>query len=275
MNAGPDLAASMACAVALTEEALCGGADLVVLPENHCGIGGAAARREWAFAIDAPNRSPALEPLLALSDRHGAPIVAGGMPERAGADLYQTLVVLHRGRVVGTYRKIHLFEATMPDGAVVGERTYTRAGTGPCLLETPLGRVGLSVCYDLRFPELYRNLSRAGADMFVVPSAFTLWTGLAHWEPLLRARAIENQAYVLAPAQWGRHGNGRASFGHSMVVDPWGTVIAQASDGDRVVWARLDPSVLERARRQLPALDHRRPEADTEPDVIRLVDMQS
>jgi deaminated glutathione amidase len=256
MRAVPDSSASVALAVALTEQALAAGADLVVLPENFAGIGRAEDRTRWAFDSADPGRSPALAPLLELSTTNHAWIVAGGTPERIPNDpqrTYNTLLVLRRGRVVATYRKIHLFDADLPE-ARLQERDHTAPGRTPVVVQTEHGGLGLSICYDLRFPELYRALCAAGAELLVVPSAFTLQTGLAHWEPLLRARAIENQAWVLAAAQWGIHATGRHSYGHSMVVDPWGTVVAQASEGDGVVLARLDPEVSVRARARLPSV---------------------
>ena len=245
-----------ALAVALTEQALAAGADLVVLPENFGGIGHAPGHYAWAFEASNPHGSPALAPLFDLSTKHHAWIVAGGTPERVPDDpqrTYNTSLLLRRGRLVASYRKIHLFDADLPD-ARLREAEHTAAGNTPVIVHTEYGALGLSVCYDLRFPELFRALGAAGAELVVVPSAFTLQTGLAHWEPLLRARAIENQAWVLAAAQWGLHAAGRHSHGHSMIVDPWGTIVAQASEGDGIVLARLDPAVMEHARTRLPGV---------------------
>ena len=283
MCAGPDPEASLARAAELTSEALERGAGLVVLPENYWGVAPPGFDRlAWAADLRGLSASgesgsePAGEPpvvlaaQLVLSRGSDALIVLGGLPECPGPEdgapvgtIFNTLAVLHRGRVVATYRKIHRFDATLQDGSKLQESANVAAGSHPTVLDTPRACLGLSICYDLRFPELYRALAAAGADILLVPSAFTLFTGLAHWEPLLRARAIENQAYVLAPAQHGPHGHGRHSYGHSMIVDPWGTVIAEASRGDGVAIARLRGEVLARVRADLPALTHRRLSGET------------
>jgi predicted amidohydrolase len=276
-TADPD--ASLARAAELTAEALARGADLVVLPENFWGVAPPGFdRRPWAVDLAglAPDGAlpgpppPVLAAQLALSAGTDAPIVLGGLPELPAAGdgaepgtLFNSLLVLHRGRVVATYRKIHRFDATLPDGARLAESATVAAGTRPTLLTTPAARIGLSICYDLRFPELYRALAAAGAEVLLVPAAFTLLTGIDHWIPLLRARAIENQCFVLAPAQHGAHGHSRHSFGHSVIVDPWGAVVAQASRGDGVALARLDAAMLERVRADLPVHTHRRLAGET------------
>lgn len=274
MSAGPDPAASLARAAELTEAAIAGGAGLVALPENFWGVAPPGFDRlAWAVRLDAVaagETPPLLAAQLALSRASDALIVLGGLPERPGAEdaapvgtIYNTLVILQRGRVVGRYRKIHRFDATLPDGSRLLESASVAAGEHPTVFVAPQACLGLSICYDLRFPELYRALAAAGAEILLVPAAFTLHTGLAHWEPLLRARAIENQAYVLAPAQHGAHGHGRHSYGHSLIVDPWGTVIAAASRGDGVVVARLRGELLAQVRADLPALTHRRVAGET------------
>lgn len=269
MCAGPDPTVSLTRAAELTAEALARGAELVVLPENFWGVAPPGFDRlAWAVDLDAVGKAeapPLLADHLALSRGSEALIVLGGLPERPGPGdavpagaIYNTLVILHRGRVVGRYRKIHRFDATLPDGSRLLESANVAAGERPTVFVAPQVCLGLSICYDLRFPELYRALVTAGAEVLLVPAAFTLHTGLAHWEPLLRVRAIENQAYVLAPAQHGAHGHGRHSYGHSLIVDPWGAVVAQASRGDGVVVARLHGELLARVRAELPALTHRR-----------------
>jgi predicted amidohydrolase len=270
MCATGDAAASVADAVALTEQALARGAELVVLPENFGGIGNPQARAGWAFDPAAPQSCPAIAPFVACSRDTDAVLVLGGHPERVdGTHTANVLLVLRRGGIVAHYRKLHLFDADLPDGTQHRESSHTVAGDLARAVACDLGTIGLSICYDLRFPELYRALASAGAELVVVPSAFTLLTGLAHWEPLLRARAIENQVFVLAAAQYGVHGPGRHSYGHSMIVDPWGTVIAQAGEGDGLVFARLDPSALALARTRLPALGHRKLTATHPVDVVR------
>jgi predicted amidohydrolase len=153
---------------------------------------------------------------------------------------------------------MHLFDVEVGDGATYQESAAVAPGTEVVAAETEVGKLGLSVCYDLRFPELYRRLSRDGATLLAVPAAFTLMTGKDHWEVLLRARAIENQAYVLAPAQGGKHSANRMTYGHAMVVDPWGLVTARASEGEGLAVAPVDPELQARIRRNLPCLQHRR-----------------
>jgi predicted amidohydrolase len=274
LSSGPEPAANLARVGALTASALDAGADLVVLPENYAGIGPAGEPPTWGFDTDAPEDSEVVRPLLELSAQTSALLVLGGVPERIPGDThtFNTALVLRGGRVVAAYRKIHRFEATMADGARLSESDHTRPGTRPVLVHTALGAIGLSICYDLRFPEHYRALVNAGAELLLVPSAFTHETGAAHWEVLLRARAIESQCWVVAPAQDGHHAPGRRSFGHSMIVDPWGTVVACASGGERVVLARLEPEVLERARARVPALEHRVLEPETSADEITLTE---
>lgn len=260
--------ANVARAARGIDEALARGADLVVLPEGYAAFGDEGVRAAWAFDADDPGACPALAPLLERSRGTEAWLVAGGTPERGApeapsdrpaspgrARTYNTCVVVHRGEVVARYRKIHRFDASVP-GVPAPESQTTAGGDEPVVVQTPLARLGLSVCYDLRFPELYAALSRAGAEVMLVPSAFTLRTGLAHWETLLRARAIETQTFVVAAAQHGDHGGGRESFGHSMIVDPWGTVIAQRGSGDGLVLATLDPEALTQARARLPVHAH-------------------
>jgi predicted amidohydrolase len=255
MRSDGDAARSIGVAATLTAQALASGADLVVLPENYAGIAPPAARRSWAVDPDAPEHADALAPLAALTRGSDAIVVAGGVPERAdGSRDHNTAFAIHRGRVVARYRKIHLFDADLPGGERHRESEHTAAGDAPVVLATPMGRVGLTICYDLRFGELYRALADAGAELIAVPAAFTVPTGQAHWELLLRARAVETQAFVLAAAQWGDHGGGRASWGHAMIVDPWGGVIAASEHGDAVVSARLDGEAIARARARLPGL---------------------
>ncbi len=172
------------------------------------------------------------------------------LPERAGAPF--------AAFAVHVYRKIHLFDVDLPGRVTVRESDAKLAGAEVVTGATPLGAIGFSICYDLRFPELYRRLTFAGAQIIAIPSAFTFPTGEAHWEPLLRARAIENQAYVIAPAQFGPNIYGYSDYGNSMIVDPWGRVIARAADQEGVVVAPIDLEYQERVRRELPALKHAR-----------------
>jgi deaminated glutathione amidase len=256
MTTSDDLARNVATAEGLVGRACDQGADLVVLPEKWHFIHDTERSRGAAVDLDGD--------LLALvagwARRWGVAIVAGSVIERIpGSDrAYNTSVAIDReGRRVATYRKIHLFDVEVggreyreSDGAVAGDEVVVCQ-----LADIP---VGLSVCYDLRFPELYRAMSHHGALATTVPAAFTAATGKDHWEPLLRARAIENQMFVIAAGQVGRHANGTLSHGRSMIVDPWGTMLAQASDTETVIVADLDLAEQRRIRASLPALTHRR-----------------
>ncbi|MEZ4381575.1 MAG: nitrilase-related carbon-nitrogen hydrolase [Nannocystaceae bacterium] len=264
---GPDadLIRSLAEASGACEAALAAGAELVVLPENFWGITSPEAKAAAAVDLERDLESPLLAPFIALSARFARSlIILGGLPERPSADdpaaaaglLYNTLVVLRAGAVVASYRKIHRFDATLRDGTHLRESASTAAGQRPVVVRTDAAAIGLSICYDLRFPALYRALAEAGAEVIVAPSAFTLHTGMDHWEVLVRARALDTQCYLLAPALHGRHGPTRHSFGHSMIVDPWGTVIAQSSPRSGVVHARLGGSLLAQVREDLPVLRH-------------------
>lgn len=253
---GPDVTANLVTAGALAEEAAAAGAKLVALPE-YFGIMGLRDTDKLA-ARERPGVGPIQDFLANTASRLGLWIVGGSVPLDAGRDdrVYNSsLVYDSQGRLAARYDKIHLF------GLELGTERFSEArtilpGATISTVDTPFGRLGLSVCYDLRFPELYRSMGRV--DLILVPSAFTATTGDAHWEVLLRARAIENQACVLAPAQGGVHPSGRRTHGHSMVIDAWGRVLAErASDGPGVVLADIDPSATAEVRRSLPALEHR------------------
>jgi predicted amidohydrolase len=182
------------------------------------------------------------------------------MPERSEdlARPFNTAVLVDpRGTIAGSYRKVHLFDVTLADGTTHRESAATSPGADAVTTEVAGVRVGLSICYDVRFPELYRRLLDQGARIFTVPAAFTVTTGKDHWHALLRARAIENQVYVLAPAQHGKHPRGRSTYGKALIVDPWGEVIAQCSEGEGMATAWLDFSQQDRIRTALPALVHR------------------
>lgn len=236
------------------------GAELVVLPENFAYFGEEAEKCALAESIE-DGTGPIVSTLVSLARAHGVAIVGGGMPEKSAHPdrPYNTSVFVGRdGQVLGKYRKIHLFDVALADGTELRESRATLAGDEVSV--TPFGdrRVGMTVCYDLRFPELYRKLVDAGADLVTVPAAFTLTTGKDHWHVLLRARAIEHQVFVVAAAQHGTHPKGRRTYGKSLVADPWGDVIAQAGEGPGLAMATLDFDYLARVRRELPCLTHRR-----------------
>ena len=267
MSSGPDRAVNEGRALALVEEAAAAGASLVLLPEVWEHIG--PAHEKGSFA--GPLEGRQLSALRELCRRRGIWCVAGSVAERPaeGERLYNTSALLSpAGQIVAAYRKLHLFDVDIPDGARYRESETVAPGASlPPVVPVELApgvffKLGLSVCYDLRFPELYRCLADAGVDLISVPAAFTAYTGRAHWQVLLRARAIENQAYVLAPAQVGRIGppaENRTAWGHACAIDPWGEVVADAgADGEGIALAQLDPARLAQVRRDLPALRHRR-----------------
>lgn len=262
-NSQEDREQNVRTALQLIERAAGQGAELVVLPECVTFMG----RTELVWANAEPIPGPSSEAFAAAARRHGIWLVAGSMMERTdrpGVCFNTSLLFDPRGEVAATYRKIHLFDVEIAAGSY-RESDTVAPGDSPVL--APIGEhlLGMSICYDVRFPELYRLLAVAGAEILVVPAAFTAFTGKDHWEVLLRARAIENQCFVLAAGQWGSHPPGRSCYGRSMVIDPWGTVIAQAPDGIGVVLADLDFTQLRRIRSEVPSLANRRPEAYREP----------
>jgi predicted amidohydrolase len=232
---------------------------LAALPENFAFMGKDSADKR---AIAEPDGAGRIQNFLADSARRlQIWIVGGTVPLRAGADgrvAAACLVYQSDGQRAARYDKMHLFDVDVP-GSTESHResAHTAPGHEPRVLDTPVGKLGLAVCYDMRFPELFRVLSRQGADMFVVPSAFTVPTGRAHWETLLRARAIENFCALIAPAQWGVHSNGRETYGDSMIIDHWGKVLARMPDGTGCVVADIDASARREARARFPSLEHR------------------
>lgn len=258
MVSTPDVGRNLDAAAALIDEAAGAGAALVALPEYFCLMG--RADTDKLAVAEADGDGPIQQRLAAAARQHGVWVVGGTLPLRTAdpARVRNTCLVYGPdGRRAARYDKIHLFaydngRERYDEGRVLerGERSVA--------LDVDGWRVGLSVCYDLRFPELYRELSTPPCDLICVPSAFTYTTGRAHWELLLRARAVENQCYVIAPAQGGRHENGRQTWGHSLIVDPWGEVLGCRDEGAGVVTATLEREVIDRVRTQLPALSHRR-----------------
>jgi predicted amidohydrolase len=263
MVSGMRLDANLAAARALLEEAADAGAELAVLPEYFCLLG---ARDTDKLAIQEPFGAGPIQDFLARAAADlGLWLVGGTLPISVAGDAERVrntaLVFDPAGACVARYDKIHLFRFDNGSERFDEARVLER-GSAPVLFtlaarDGRAWRVGLSVCYDLRFPELYRAYAAQGADLLLVPSAFTHTTGQAHWATLLRARAIENLAYVLAPAQGGLHENGRRTWGHSMLVDPWGSVIDERAEGAGCVLGSLDAARLAQARQQLPALEHR------------------
>ena len=263
MTSGPDVAANLEQARELLEQAAARGAALAALPENFSFMG--LKDSDKRAIAEAEGLGPAQEFLATTAQRLRLWIVGGTVPLAAGSDgrvAAASLVYNSDGERVARYDKIHLFDVDIPGRAEsYRESAHVAPGSRAAVLDTPVGKLGLSVCYDVRFPELYRHLSAAGAQLLTVPSAFTSPTGRAHWETLLRARAIENQAFVIAANQVGEHPAGYRSGGRSMIVDPWGLVLAQAPDGEGHITADLGLERQEEIRAKLPSLANRRAEA--------------
>jgi predicted amidohydrolase len=257
MTSTADVERNLETAEALVREARRRGASFVALPENFALLRSEGEPVTEAQLLD----GPWVARMAALARAHEVTLLLGSIPERIEGDSRvrnTSLLLGPDGAILAAYRKIHLFDIDLPGMEHLKESKSVVPGTELVVADTTIGRLGLSICYDLRFPELYRELVRRGAGVLAVPSAFTERTGKAHWEVLLRARAIENLAYVVAPAQVGHHGGGRASHGQAMIVDPWGVVVAQVADGEGVAVAELDFARQDRLRRDLPALDHTR-----------------
>jgi len=257
MSSGADRAANLARAEALVREAAGRGARLVVLPEVFAWRG---ARTAEATSSE-PIPGPTTEKFSAVARECGIHLCMGSILEAAQGTsrAYNTSCLIGPdGRLLACYRKLHLFDVDLPGRVAVRESETRAPGDELVTVPTELGTLGLSICYDLRFPELYRRLVRAGAEILLVPSAFTFPTGAAHWEVLCRARAIENQCYLIAADQTGTSPHGFADWGDSLIIDPWGRVVGRASDGEGVALAPVDRAYLARVRRELPCLAHAR-----------------
>jgi deaminated glutathione amidase len=261
MVSTPDVARNLDTARRLIAQAAGEGAELVALPEYFCVMG--RHERDKLAVAEAPGKGPIQSMLAEAAREHRVWVVGGTLPLRcddAERVLNANAVYGPDGRLATRYDKIHLFRFERETDGVresYDEGRSILAGRNATALDAGPIRLGLSVCYDLRFPELYRALMSPPCDLIAVPAAFTYTTGQAHWELLLRARAVENQCYVIAPAQGGKHENGRRTWGHSMIVDPWGEVLAVRPEGEGVVTAELDPARIAEVRAQLPALTHR------------------
>lgn len=257
--------ANVARTLALIQQAAGDGAEAVFLPEAFAYIGGNRGKR--AMAEEVPGDGPIYRALCAEADKLGVDIIAGGFHEAipgetqhgSGQTWNTCLHIDGSGELTARYRKIHLFDVELADGTVLTESANTRAGADLVTTELAFGTLGLSICYDVRFAELYQRLTDAGAIAHTVPSAFTAHTGAAHWHTLLRARAIETSSYIIAPAQYGQHNSRRRSYGHSLIIDPWGGVLAEHVDGDGYAMATIDPARVAEVRAEMPSLRHRVP----------------
>jgi deaminated glutathione amidase len=259
LGAGADKAANIARVGELVARAAAAGARLVVLPEKWSGFGSPEILRACAEDLES---GESVEALCGWARQHEIHLVGGSITERAASGgLRNTSVVAGpSGDVLATYRKIHLFDVEVA-GHVYRESDVEDPGEQIVTVDVEGWTVGLSICYDVRFPELYRILTLRGAKLLVVPAAFTLATGRDHWELLLRARAVENQCYLIGAGDFGEQPGGKRTYGRSMIVDPWGTVLSQAPDGDAVVLGELDMERVDSIRATLPALANRRPQA--------------
>jgi deaminated glutathione amidase len=265
MNSGADKDANIAEAIAGIDRAAASGARLVTLPEVWTYLG----PDEGGYDAAEPIPGPLTGVLAAKAREHGIYLHAGSILERVEGEpkLFNTTVVFDpAGEIVATYRKIHLFDIDLEAGASYRESATIAPGEDIVTFDLDGVTVGLAICYDLRFPELFRILALRGAGVILLPAAFTLMTGKDHWETLIRARAIENTVFMVAPGQVGQHPPGLWCYGRSMVVDPWGLVVAQASDTPSVLVATIDLTDVRRVRRQIPSLANRMPERYAWPD---------
>ena len=259
LTSTPDPEANFAAAEEQIEIAARRGAELVGLPENFAFMGEDSRRLELAASL--AERCSRF--LVTMARRYQVTLLGGGFPVPAGEGhtVNRAELVGPEGQLLARYDKIHLFDVDIPDGITYRESATVEPGRElPPVVDVPgLCRIGLSICYDVRFPELYRHLAGAGAELLMVPAAFTAYTGKDHWQVLLQSRAIENTAYLLAPAQTGLHYGRRQTHGHALVIDPWGTVLADAGLEPGLAMAPVDPAHLRRVREQMPSLLHRRP----------------
>ena len=260
LNSGREIAPNIATAADLVRRARDAGAELIMTPEVSDMIEPKRALRLEKARAESDH--PMLAAWRALARETGAHLLLGSvMLREAGSErlLNRSFLIAPDGEISARYDKIHMFDVDLPGGESYRESAVFRPGDRAVLAPLPWGLLGMSVCYDLRFPQLYRALALGGADFLAVPAAFTVPTGRAHWHVLLRARAIENGSFVFAPAQDGEHAEGRRTYGHSLIVAPWGEVLAEAQEGVGFVTAAIDPGRIEEARRAVPSLRHDRP----------------
>jgi predicted amidohydrolase len=269
MTAGPEVGPNLDAAAALIREAAADGAKFIFTPENTSII---EPNRELALAKSfTQDEHPGLPHFSKLAKELGVWLLIGSMPIRVEPERLanRSFLIDNQGRIITHYDKIHLFDVDLPNGEVYRESERIRPGSQAVLAPTPWGGLGMTVCYDLRFPQLYRDLAHAGAAVISIPAAFTVPTGEAHWHVLLRARAIETGAFVFAPAQCGTHAGGRRTYGHSLIVAPWGEILAEAGDQPGTIATVVDFSQVAAARGMIPSLRHDRDYARPQP-VLRV-----
>ena len=259
IRASSDVERNLRVTEELVRRAAAMGCALVATPEATTYLGPHDRKVELAEPVDGPTHRR----LARWAQELGIHLLVGSVAERAEGETGRchntSLLFGPDGALIASYRKMHLFDVDIPGGVRFAESRTCARGDALVVADTALGRLGLSICYDLRFPELYRELVDRGAQLLAVPSAFTLMTGKDHWHALLRARAIETQCYVLAPGQWGAHDDEglRRSYGHSVIIDPWGTVVAECSDGEGLCVAEIDLDRVASVRRSMPLSEHR------------------
>lgn len=260
MASGPSVSANLMESERLINRAVERGAKMVVLPENFSFMGMAEDEKLRVAEVD--GAGPVQDFLSAQASKHGIFLIGGTIPLSTKSPKHiraACLVYDSSGERVARYDKMHLFDVNLEEGnEQYAESETIEPGDEVCCVDTPYGRLGLAVCYDLRFPEQFRQMAESGIDIIVLPSAFTAITGKAHWQHLVCARAIENLCYLIAPNQGGYHVSGRESYGHSMVIDPWGGIVDSLDSGAGVVIAEIDRDVIDRVRKNFPALEHRR-----------------
>ena len=258
LSAGPSLAPNLRMAAEQVRVAVRAGADFVMAPENAPII--EPDHERLRDLVPEEDRHPGVHAYAEIARGLGVWLLLGSTPVRVGDDRLANRSILFdpQGQIAARYDKIHMFDVNVPDGQTYHESATFQPGDRAVTADLPWGRLGLSICYDLRFPQLYRALGRAGAELIAVPAAFTEFTGQAHWHALLRARAIETGAYIAAPAQCGVHAGERRTYGHSLVVGPWGEIVAESDDAPDVITAEIDLAAVRTARARIPALEQDR-----------------
>jgi predicted amidohydrolase len=259
MNSGSDLAVNLDQLKRMVAEAAGSGAQFVLSPE-YCLLmdGSGRVMREGALPADGGS---VLTELRALAAQLNIWLLLGSLTLKTDEEriVNRSYLIAADGRVAATYDKIHMFDVTLPDGKVIRESSAYRPGEQAVIATTPWGKLGMTVCYDVRFPHLYRALAQQGAEFLSVPSSFQRQTGKVHWHTLLKSRAIENAAYVLAPAMCGEHAGNRQTYGHALIVDPWGEVLADGGEEPGIIYADIDPARVAKIRGMMPSLQHDRP----------------
>jgi len=259
INSGNDLDENLAVVRQMVAEASKSGAKFILAPEYFLMMDGSGrVMREKALTEDG---GAVLAGLQALAREEQVWLLAGSLTLKTGDGRIanRSFLIADDGRIVASYDKIHMFDVTLPDGKVIRESSTYQPGDQAVIAQMPWGRLGMTVCYDLRFPNLFRTLAQQGAGFIAVPSSFQRQTGKAHWHTLLKARAIENAAYILAPAMCGEHAGNRETYGHSLIIDPWGEVLADGGEEPGIVYADIDPARVAKIRGMMPSLEHDRP----------------